>query len=181
MSTYDQWANAKTAPAERVVAFEAWVYAELAKRLRWPEGKAERERQIGQARGWVLQVVDDLNRHGFLFRPRDLRDLIVDKLDQVGRLQAEGKVRELWPYLRSAWDGYVRKEADRLRDTAMTTGAHVSQVLGRAIAAGTRGGQERSMVELLAEVRAARRSERAGGKDRTDRTDTTDQTELLKL
>ena len=163
-NTFEKWADERGAPAVRVVAFEAWVYGELASRLRWPEGKAERERQIGQARGWVLRVVDDLNRHGFLFRPRELRDLIVEKLDQVGRLQAAGTVRELWPYLRSAWDGYVRKEADRLRDTAMSTGTHVSQVLGRALAEGTRGGKAKSMVELLAEVREARRSEKKQAK-----------------
>ena len=46
----------------------------------------------------------------------------------------------------------------------MSTGTHVSQVLGRALAEGTRGGKAKSMVELLAEVREARRSEKKQAK-----------------
>lgn len=162
-STYLQWANARTAPAERVVAFERWVYSRLAETLRWPGDAAAKARQIGQARGWVLQMVDDLARHGFLFRPRELCDEIESTLARVRARQDAGLVDDVYVYLRSCWQGYVRKQAERLRDVALSTGAHVSQVVTQAVVDGTRAERRpQSMVELLAEVRAARRAERAG-------------------
>lgn len=160
-STYERWADERTAPAERVVAFERWVYARLAEVLRWPEGEALRARQIGQARGWVLQMVDDLHRHGFLFRPRELLDEIEHTLARVRTRQDAGLVDDLYAYLRACWQGYVRREADRLRDIAMSTGAHVSQVMGRVLQHTAGAPDRRSVVELVGEVRAARRAERA--------------------
>lgn len=159
-STYELWASARTAPAARIVAFEAWVYSRLAETLRWPGDEAAVARQVGQARGWVLQMVDDLARHGFLFRPADLRAEIEGTLARVRARQDAGLVDDVYIYLRSCWRGYVRKEADRLRDVALSTGTHVSQVVTRAVAMGTRasGGSApaQSMVELLAEVRQER-------------------------
>jgi hypothetical protein len=143
-----------------VVAFERWVYARLAETLRWPGDEAAQGRQIGQARGWVLQMVDDLARHGFLFRPRELRDEIETTLARVRARQEAGLVEDVYIYLRSCWCGYVRREADRLRDMALSTGSHVSQVVTGAVALGTRGGRPQSMVELLAEVRQERARQR---------------------
>lgn len=162
-STYEAWASERTAPGARVVAFERWVYAELANTLRWPADPAARLRQVGQSRGWVLAMVEDLAAHGYLFRPADLARLIREQLAEIRRRQDAGEVRDVWAYLRACWDGYVRREADRLREQAMSAGVHVSQVRAALLAAQPGQATPPSIVELVSQVRQARR--RAGERE----------------
>ena len=122
-----------SAPAERLVAFERWLYREMAQRLEWPEDRAAREKQIGQCRSFVMGAVGDLERHGFLFQPRELAILIREKLDAIGRLQKAGKVENLYPYFRAVWQTWVRCEADQLRERAKLCGAHIDSVMANML------------------------------------------------
>jgi hypothetical protein len=161
--TYTQWANERSAPAERIVAFRSWVYAQLGKHLRWPADKAQREREIGQAAHWVERMVADLGAHGYLFRPRELAALIEQQLKLVRNQQDKGGIQCIWSYLRTIWETYVRHKADDLRDQAMSLGCHAQQISAKLLQmAGNAPAQPPppTMPEILLEVQRARASRR---------------------
>lgn len=165
--TYTQWANERSAKAERIVAFRTWVYAQLGTHLRWPANEAQREREIGQAAHWVERMVCDLGAHGFLFRPKDIAEIITTKLKAVGHYQRTNSIDCVWSYLRRVWDGYVRIESERLRARAMDLGVHVQQLTANL--APPSGGDSAapvapSMPEILLEVQRARAARRAAAK-----------------
>jgi hypothetical protein len=161
--SFTAWANTRNAPGARLVAFESWLYGEMAKRLVWPTETAARERMIGQCRAFIVEAVGDMQRHGFLFADRELAALLREKLDQIARLQKLGKVDSLYPYFRACWSGWVRREADSLRDRAMSAGSHVNQITQRVLALGRPAAT--SMAEIVGEsireqAAAARRQAR---------------------
>lgn len=145
--TFALWSNTRTVPGARLVAFESWLFEEMSTRLVWPRDSAERAKMIGQCRTFTMEAIADLDRHGFLFQPKELAKLLREKLDQIGTLQRQGKVENLYPYFRACWQGWVRREADALRDRAMSIGCHVTQHL-RAIGSGP---TPTSMPELVAQ------------------------------
>lgn len=159
-----EWMNQQRAPGVRLVAFERWLFALLGTQLVWPADSYARERMIGQCRAFVVEAVGDLERHGFLFNDRQLASMLREKIDQIARLQKLGKVENLYPYFRACWSGWVRSEADRLRERAMCAGSHVNQVTQRLLVLG-KGRAEQPIVGVVAEslreqAAAARRKAR---------------------
>ncbi len=160
LTTFEVWSNQRTVPGERLVAFESWLWEEMTTRLEWPRDLAARAKVIGQCRTFTMEAVADLERHGFLFQPKQLAALLREKLDQIGVMQRQGKVENLYPYFRACWHGWVRRESDQLRDRAMLVGSHVSQLMASLQPSGP------SMPEIVAqslrEQAAAARRKRAG-------------------
>lgn len=165
--TYTIWSNARTVPAARLVAFESWLLEQLRSRLLWPTDPAAAAKQAGQCRAFVLDAVADLGEHGFLFQPRELAALLIEKLDQIARMQKAGNVRELYPYFRAAWRSWVRCSADDLRDKAMLCGSHVQAITERALRS-TAAAPAPSLCELAAQVRRERKAQRAAATNRAN-------------
>jgi hypothetical protein len=160
MSTYDQWANERGVPAARLIAFEEWLLAQMRSRLVWPTDPAAAQRQAGQCRAFVLDAVAELGAHGYLFRPKELAELLTGKLDQIARLQKAGNVLELYPYFRATWRTWVRCSSEELRDRALLCGSHVRQITERAMR-GPCAPPPPSLCELAAQLRRERRSAKA--------------------
>jgi hypothetical protein len=162
------WANERTVPGARLVAFESWLYAEMSQRLIWPKEAALRAKMIGQCRAFTMEAVADLERHGFLFQPRDLAALLREKLDAIGKLQEAGKIESLYPYFRTCWRGWVRREAENLRDRSMACGSHIQQIMQRVLVPG-RASAAASMPEIVSQSlrEQAAAARRAGNRSRT--------------
>lgn len=127
-STFEIWEDARFDQGERLVAFESWCAEQLATRLQWPSDPAQAQRQVLQCRALVVQAVADMGRHGYLFQPKPLAAMIVAKLDEIAERQRRGEIRDLYPYLKTAWSSYVTGQADQLRQQAMSLGTHISQL-----------------------------------------------------
>lgn len=127
-STLHTWQDARFDQGERLVAFESWVAEQLATRLQWPSNAAQAKKQVLQCRSLILQAVADMGRHGYLFQPREIAQMIVKTLDDIGERQRRGEVGDLYPYLKVAWRSYVTAQSDQLRDKAMSLGSHISQL-----------------------------------------------------
>lgn len=165
--TFTTWSNARTAPAARLAAFETWALQQLRERLVWPADPAAAARQAGQCRAFVMEAVADMGEHGFLFQPRELARLIVDKIDAVARQQRAGQVREIYPYFRTAWRTWVRGETETLRDKAHSVGAHVQDLTARLLRSPLPDGRAmppRSVCDLAAELRRERKAQRAAAR-----------------
>lgn len=162
-TTFQIWSNVRNVPGERLAAFESWLWEEMVNRLVWPREEATRARMIGQCRTFILSAVADMDRHGFLFQPRPLAALLREKLDQIGTLQRQGKVQNLYPYFRACWQGWVRREADDLRDQAMSAGSHVTQIMASLQRPAPAGPSMPDVVaQSLREQAAAARRKHAG-------------------
>lgn len=128
-STFEVWSNERSVPGARLAAFESWLFEEMSTRLTWPRNAVARAKMIGQCRTFVVAAVSDLGQHGYLFKPKQLAALLREKLDQIGELQRQGKVENLYPYFRACWDGWVRRNAEELRDQAMSAQVHIGQIM----------------------------------------------------
>jgi hypothetical protein len=148
--TFAAWSNARIVPGARLAAFESWLFAEMHARLEWPVDAAARAKMIGQCRAFVMKAVADMDRHGFLFQPKELAALLREKLDQIGRLQRAGTVEDIYPYFRACWQGWVRREAESLRDRSMAAGSHMQQIMNRVLIPG-KAPTPTSMPELVAQ------------------------------
>ena len=163
-NTYELWANARTVPAERLIAFEEWTLEQMRTRLVWPSDPATAAKQLGQCRTFVAAAVADLGDHGYLFRPRELAALITERLDAIARLQKAGNVRELYPYFRATWQKWVNTSASALREQAMLCGSHVAQITERLLTRPGAPAPEKSLCELLSDLRREKKQRaRAAG------------------
>lgn len=161
--TFTTWSNARTAPAARLAAFETWALQQLRERLVWPADPAAAAKQAGQCRAFVLEAVADMGEHGFLFQPRELAKLIVDKIDAVAKQQRAGQVRDLYPYFRASWRTWVRGETETLRDKAHSVGAHVQDLTAKLLRS-PGAVSPRSVCDLAAELRRERKAQRAAAR-----------------
>jgi len=127
------WLNGGRSDAERLLAFDAWLRAELGSCLVWPSDEATARRQLEQCRVYLERVVLDLWRRGWFLDGRALATRIRDLLDTVGRYQRAGKVLNFWAYFQATVDRYVGLNAEELQDEARRAGAHVGQILAAAL------------------------------------------------
>ncbi len=144
-STADLWMDTTRAPAERLVKFERWLRALLAKRLVWPTDPRKSEKQVNQCSQFVLAFVRDLERRGWLFDGKLLARIITEKIDAIARYQKAGEIDDLWPYFKRAMETYAGTAAEELRAQAMSAGCHISQII--------------SGLKTLPEIEAARHKE----------------------
>lgn len=119
----------ETDPAARLIKFDSWVRAELAKRLDWSWAGAQRERRIEQCRLCLEKLVLDLWRRGWMLDGKKLARHIEALLDAVARQQKAGKLQDFWAYFQASVNRYVGANAEELREEAMRAGTHVSQLL----------------------------------------------------
>lgn len=121
---FQEWADETCEQAVRLVAFQRWLGAELLERLVWKGDQDTQLRIAGQCRSFIERAVADLDRHGFLFRPRQLAGLITDQLDHVADYQRRGEIRDIYKYLERTWDGWVARQAEELAQLAMRSRVH---------------------------------------------------------
>lgn len=138
------------APEERILKFDAWVRAELRKRLVWNGADAEIERRVEQCRIELDRPVLELWRRGWLLDGHRLAAHIIRLLDAVGAAQRKGQVGDFWPYYRAAVSRYVGANAEEIQLEARSAGAIAHQVLASIVAKpGTAGAP--SLPELIAQ------------------------------
>ncbi len=122
------WANELERDSIRLVAFQRWLALELGERLVWPRDENAARRQIGQVSAFVQQAVADLGKHGFLFRPSEMRDHLIGQIDHIAAYQKKGAVSDLYAYLRAAWSGWVGRHAEKLAEQARELRVHRSNI-----------------------------------------------------
>jgi hypothetical protein len=154
----------ETDPAARLIKFDAWVRAELGKRLDWSWAGAQRERRIEQCRLCLEKLVLDLWRRGWMLDGKKLARHIEAVLDAVARQQKAGKVQDFWAYFQASVNRYVGANAEELREEAMRAGTHVSQLLSFY---GVKPGTAAPVAPSLPELIAQRASEVAQAKEET--------------
>lgn len=121
---FKDWADESSHQACRLVAFQRWLGAELLERLSWQGNRETQLRVAGQCRSFIERAVADLGRHGFLFRPEQLAQLITDQLDRVANYQRRDEIKDLYKYLERTWYGWVSKQSEELAAAARTAGVH---------------------------------------------------------
>lgn len=154
-SSFEIWSSSRFGNGERLLAFEEWVAVELSKRLQWPSDPARMKRQVGQCRAFVLQAVADMGKRGFLFDPKPLAAMIVEVLDDLGKRQARGEIKDLFPYFKITWQSYVGSKAEELKQRALSMGSHISQASSKIDSMTSL--VERDIVERIRDQKAAAR------------------------
>lgn len=162
ISTFERWSSTRFDKGERLLAFEKWLGEQLGRCLKWPKNPHEREKMLFACRGLVVQAVADLGRHGYLFEPRELASEITGKLDEIRRLQELGHVDHLYPYFKAIWKGYVTSRAEKLHDSAMRAGSHISQHLKPSESIPYLVAEERRESALESKRRARRKQAQEG-------------------
>jgi hypothetical protein len=157
--TFTIWSNTRSAPAERLAAFETWALHQLRERLVWPSDPAAAAKQAGQCRAFVMEAVADMGEHGFLFQPRELAKLITEKIEAVAKQQRAGQIHDLYPYFRASWRTWVRCETETLRDKAHSVGAHVQDLTAK-LTCNPAARPAQSLCQLTADLRRERKKQR---------------------
>lgn len=145
------WAMPSERAERRLLLFDRWVRLELEARLDWSKAGEQKARRLEQCRIELENLVLALELRGWHLDGHSLAGHIRDALNDVGKAQREGRVKDFWPFFKSVVDRYVGVNAEEIREEAMSAGAHVGQVLGDILRAQT--ARERSMPELIKERR----------------------------
>lgn len=143
---------------DRTTALRRWrrrCRATLLATLQWPADEARREREVENCVALLQTIAHHLYQRGWLLQEERLGQLVKDFLRPIAAAQAAGKVRDLYPYFRSAVARYVPVNADQIQQVAKRTGADVGSsmatlVSGLGIPGLTRPAAP-SMTEILAE------------------------------
>jgi hypothetical protein len=147
--------------AKRLIDFEQWVASQLFKTLLWPTDSRARDKQLGQAKAFIMGAVADMGRRGFLFDGRKLAAMIRETLATIRRRQDLGHIHDLYPYLRQTWTTYVGTRAEELRQDSMSAGTHIAQLMAklqpREISIPELAAREASEKATLREAKAAAR------------------------
>ncbi|OAM89299.1 hypothetical protein OH491_13760 [Termitidicoccus mucosus] len=123
------WFNHGLSPEDRLLKFDGWVRAELARRLDWSWAGAAKQKRIEQCRLHLERLVLGLWRRGWMLDGKRLAFHITTCLDAVGEYQLRGAVNDFWSYFKACVDRYVGANAEELRTEAMRVGSHVNQLL----------------------------------------------------
>jgi hypothetical protein len=123
-----QWLWGDRTPEQRLLAFDTWVRVELETRIDWTWAGAAKKKRIEQCRIELDRLLKDLAVRGWNIDGRKLAGLIRDALDEVGKAQREGRVKDFWPFFRSVVGRFVGTNAEEIRETAMSLGSHIGQV-----------------------------------------------------
>lgn len=115
--------------AERLLKYDAWVRAQLAKRIDWTWAGAQRERRIEQCRICLEKMVLELWRRGWMLDGKKLGARIVLVLDAVAAQQKKQTLQDFWAYFQTSVKRYVGANAEELQDEALRAGSHIGQVL----------------------------------------------------
>jgi hypothetical protein len=111
------WANETERDAVRLIYFERWMTALLAEKIKWPDEAGTRDKMIGQCRAMIATAVADLGKHGYLFRPNEIRELLTEALDKIAAYQ--DSIKDFYPYFKNCWSGWVGRHAEEFRAKAV--------------------------------------------------------------
>lgn len=146
------WSLASANPAERLMAFDHWVKAQLQKRLVWPPSPdIGTDRRIHQCRVELEHMLTQLFSRGWLLDGQRIARHVTTVLDAVGAAQRKGAVKDFWPYFKASVNRYVGANAEELQVESKRAGNVMNNVLASLGVKPETG----SIVELV----ATRRSE----------------------
>jgi hypothetical protein len=122
-------ANHGLPPEERLLKFDAWARAKLARRLDWSWAGAAKGKRIEQCRLHLERLVLGLWRRGWMLDGRRLALHLTTCLDAVAEYQHRGEVNDFWAYFKTCVDRYAGANAEELRAEAMRAGSHMHQLM----------------------------------------------------
>lgn len=125
----DWWQIKAANEAERLLAFEAWCRRQIQARLRLPADPTAKARRTGQCLVEIKGMLLDLFKRGWLLDGARLAPHVITVLDDVGAAQSAGRVREFWPFFKSAVRTYVGRNAEELRSESQRAGNIANMVL----------------------------------------------------
>lgn len=140
------WLSLGLAPEQRIIRFDAWARALLAREIDWAWAGPHREKRIEQCRIHLERLVLDLWRRGWFLDGKRLATHITRAVRAVAEYQRKGVIANFWAYYQTSIDRYVGLNAEEIRDEATRAGTHIAQAL-RAC----RHEQAPTMPELLAQ------------------------------
>lgn len=131
-SNLQKWQDRSYPNQERLLAFERWVYG-LAR-----DAILKNKGYVGASDGFAWQIkafcmhmIAEMEEKGWF--------LDGDSLEAVVRRCVEGPLEAIakkqmdnpYGYMVRVFDVFLAQEADNIKDTAMSLGTHISQVLGK--------------------------------------------------
>lgn len=148
----DAWMLSVHAPAERLLAFDGWVRAQLEKRLQWPGNERARVKLLHQCRDRMERLVLELWRREWLLDGPRLAKHVIAALDDVAAAQRAGRVKDFWPFFCRVIDGYVGLNAEEIqREARAAAGTKSAAVVGELLKASL--GRTATLPELVAQRR----------------------------
>ncbi len=127
------WMNQNQQPEARLVKFDVWLLKQLNLRLDWQWAGAAKEKRLQQCRIQVDGMIIALWRRGWMLDGGRLAGRIVEMLECIGKAQANGQVRDFWPYFKFAVGRYVGLNAEEIQAEAMSAGAAVGAVFQQLV------------------------------------------------
>ena len=138
-------------PAERLLSWDRWLVALLARTLQWPAEAGARERLMRQCAAEITVLAKQLRGRGWLLDGRALAGHVQAVLEPIAKAQQAGKVGDFWPYFRASVGRYVGSHAEESAAHARRTGANEGvQAIG-ALLGGLAVLRQASMTELLSD------------------------------
>ena len=129
-STLQVWMDERQAPEVRLLKFDAWLRQLLVDKITWPADPGRRRKMVEQCRVLVERMVIELRTRGWLFDGKLLAAHVTAAVEEVAKAQAEGRVKDLWPFFRALLQRYVGTRADELREEALSARCHISNLVG---------------------------------------------------
>ncbi len=152
-----------SAGIDRAAALRRWrrrCRATLLRDLQWPADEVRREREIENCVALLQTIARHLYQRGWLLDEARLGQLVRDFLQPIAAAQAAGKVRELYPYFRSAVARYVPVNADEIQQVAKRAGADAAASVGHVLAALAIPGLAKQAAPSITEILVERSSSR---------------------
>jgi hypothetical protein len=115
--------------AGRLLKFDAWVKAELEKRLDWAWAGEQKVKRIEQCRVQIEGLVLDLWRRGWMLDGKKLAGVITAALDDVAKAQKAGRVQDFWAFFKAIINRHVGVNSEEIQLQARSAGALLSQTL----------------------------------------------------
>lgn len=134
-STLELWMSTRTAPAERLAKFRLWLVDEVENRIRWPQSKPQRVKEVYQAARFIEAFCRELAARGWLFDGPALVKHIRAQLDEIRAAQEAGRVQALWPFFKAVIDRYAGVRAEELAAEAISLRCHIGNIERNLLAA----------------------------------------------
>ena len=151
------WTNPRLAAEERLVKFEKWLTNELRTHIVWPAGPAG-DRLLFQVREIIRAQLRVLAERGWLLDSKPLAEFLSKPIREVGRVQREHRIDNLYAYCSRKFCRYVDERAEDIRDYTQRIG-HSIKTLDSKIQTIPELEEERYHETLKERMQKARRKE----------------------
>lgn len=155
------WLDPKQPEEKRLVKFERWLSKEMKRHIDWPDDKLRMQcREIMRAQLRVLA------ERGWLMDSKHLAEFLAKPIREIGQVQKERGIVNLYAYFRAKFCRYVDERAEEIRMHSKRFGYSIQDAVS----------QLRSIPEIEAERHAESLRDRARKERQKPTTEPTQQT-----